>query len=121
MIRGHNTDQNFQDGVVHIYTVRNIAKPGNRPVDGIKRKHTLRYEERTVGVTRYESAMQNNAQVVRLLRCPRLPDVSSKDIAVPIDGTQYHIRQVQYPMDAPMCMDLSLTKVVSVYEIADNP
>jgi len=114
MLQSKPTNQAFSDGLVRIYAVTNAAEPGKKPVDRLTIKHNLRYEQRTVGVTRYYAAMQANVQVQSVLRCPRRSDVSTQDVAVPIDGRQYRIVQVQYPPDVmPPCMDLTLEEVAA--------
>ena len=67
---------------------------------------------------RFWTAMQAHAKVEQLLRVPRVSTISTQDIAIPIDGEQYKIIQIQYPQDVePPCMDLSLERVDSDYEI----
>jgi len=114
--------QTFNDGVVNIYTVDNIATPGNKPKDGLKqppKAEALRYEERIVGMGRFWTAKQDHAQIDRIIRTPRLENVSSQDVAIPIDGKQYKIKQIQYvPNVEPASMDLSLERVEAVYEFS---
>lgn len=114
--------QTFNDGVANIYSVGNIASPGNMPKDVLKLKvGPLRYKERTVGMSRFWTAIQTNAKIGRLLRMQRLDSVSTLDIAIPIDGKQYKIVQIQYPEDAdPPVMDLSLERLDAVYDITDS-
>lgn len=109
---------NYNDGLVRIYRVENISEPGNMPKDGISRKYTLRYKERTVGLDRYYKALNANVKVSYVLRCGLLRDVSTQDIAIPNDGKQYRIVQIQYPEDAtPPAMDLTLEEVKTAYDI----
>ncbi len=113
--------QTFNDGVVSIYTVGNIATAGNMPKEGLtlKFEKPLPYEERTVGMGRYWAAMQNQVKVQQMLRVQRINNLSTQDVAIPIDGEQYKIVQVQYPKDVePPCMDLSLERLVAEYDIA---
>lgn len=112
------TTQSFKDGVVKIYMVTNISLPGNMPKDGLVLKNSLRYDERTVGMGRFWAAMQAQVKVGQLLRMPRLSAISIQDIAIPNDGEQYKIIQMQY-IDGvePPSMDLSLERVDSAYEI----
>lgn len=112
--------QSFKDGVVSIYSVGNIAEPGNMPKEGLILKvGLLRYEERTVGMGRFWSAMQNQARIDMVLRAPRIRSVSTQDIAIPNDGKQYEIKQVQYPPDVePPVMDLSLERIDADYDIS---
>ena len=111
--------QTFNDGVVNIYTVGNIAPAGNMPKEGLTLKVSpLRYEERVVGMGRFWTAKQVNARIDRIIRVPRVDGVSSQDVAIPIDGEQYEIKQVQYPPDIePPSMDLSLERLVQAYDI----
>lgn len=111
-----NKTQTFNDGLVYICSVENTAEAGNMPKEGLAAKGKLRYSERTVGINRYYTAMQNNVKIDRVIRCPRLEMVSTQNIAC-INGDQYNIRQIQYPEDImPKVMDLSLEKVVQEYD-----
>lgn len=114
--------QTFNDGVANIYSVGNIACPGGMPKDGLQLKVAyLRYKERTVGMSRFWTAMQVNAKIGRLLRMPRVTDVSTQDVVILTDGEQYKIVQVQYPEDVyPPVMDLSLERIDAAYDIAGN-
>src|SRR5690554_5496111 len=91
--------ETFNDGIVKLYEVTNIAEPGNMPKEGLQLKGTLRYKERTVGMGRYWTAMQANSRITYLLRVPQLRNISSQDVAIPNDGKQYKIVQIQYPED----------------------
>lgn len=103
--------ERFNDGVVKVYAVTNAAPPGGKPVEALALKQTLRYKERTVGLTRYYAALQANVRVQYVLRCLRVPGVSTQDVAIPNDGKQYKIAQVQYPEDVtPPVMDLTLVR-----------
>ena len=109
--------QTFNDGIVNIYTVGNIASPGDMAKQGLSLKCTLRYDSKTVGIKRFYSALQNNIELIKLVRVHYIADVSMHDVAV-INGQQYEIVQVQYPKEIfPKCMDLSLRKVVQNYAI----
>lgn len=110
--------QAFNDGIVKIYEVTNTAQDGGMPVECLALKQTLRYKERTVGLSRFWAVAQANVRVSYVLRCPRLRDVSAQDIAVPNDGKQYRIVLMQYPEDIdPPVMDLTLEELNPVYDI----
>lgn len=110
--------QNYNDGVVKIYSVGNIAKPGKKPVEALTLKGALKYEERTIGMARFYAAMQNQVSIKYILRCPRVRSVSTQDVAIPNDGKQYRIVQIQYPKDVePPSMDLTLEELSPVYDI----
>ena len=111
--------QRFNSGTVRIYTVTNSAEDGAKPVETLTLVQKLRYHERTVGLTRYYEALQANVRVQYVLRCPRLTSVSTQDVAIPNDGRQYRIVQVQYPEDVqPPVMDLTLEEVAATYGIS---
>lgn len=111
--------QSFPDGVVKIYTVGDISEPGDMAKEGLVMKESLRYEERTVGLTRFYAAMQNNVKVAFVLRCPLVRSVSTSDVAVMPDLVQFEIKQVQYPKDqAPPAMDLTLERLGEPHAIS---
>lgn len=117
----HDITQPFNSGVVKIYAVANIAAPGYAPRMALKEKVTLRYEEMRLGINRYYQAMQNNIQIERVIRCPRWGDVTNQDVAITEDGKQYRIDLIQSVDDVyPACIDVSLTKIEQVFEVAED-
>jgi hypothetical protein len=112
--------QPFNDGVLTVYTVGNIADPGNMPKDGLTPKFSSKipYEERTVGVTRFYAAKQEQSTVNQVLRIPRINGMSQSDKVTLIDGEQYDIVQIQFINDIePPSMDLSLQLRSVKYDI----
>ena len=112
--------QSFPDGVVSIYKVGDVALPGDMPIDGLVLQQTLRYKERTVGLNRFYSALQNNIKVDFVIRCPEVRGLSEKAtdilVAILIDDQQYKVMQIQYIEDAqPPSMDLTLERVGEPY------
>jgi len=112
--------QPFNDGIVAIYGISSTADPGEAPVDKLTFKESLRFNRRTVGVQRQYLAMQVNARIDYLLRCPYRRDVSTFDVAIPtLDGQQYRITAVQVPEDIqPPVMDLTLEKLEAYYGLS---
>lgn len=109
--------QTFNDGIVEIFAVGNIAAPGDMPKDGLTRKETLRFHRRTIGIVRYYTAMQANQRVDAVLRCPFRAAVSAQDVAL-FEGQQYKIKLVQRPEDiVPPVMDLTLERLGKAYAI----
>lgn len=111
--------QTFNDGVLTVYEVGNIAPIGDRPKEGLIQKFSsLPYEEKTVGVTRFIANKQDQSIIEQLLRIPRVNGIAREDVVIPIDGEQYYIKQVQSVNDVePRCLALSLEKVVTKYDI----
>lgn len=109
--------QTFNDGVVKIFSVRNVAEPGDAPKKKLSYKQRLRYTERIVGIKRFWTAKQAQAEIDLLLRVPKLRNISTQDIAIPNDGEQYKIVHIQFP-EGKNVMDLSLERLVQKYEVA---
>ena len=112
--------QSFNDGLVGIYKVGDVALSGDMPQEGLILKQSLRYKERTVGLNRYYSASQNNIKVDSVIRCPEVRGLSEKTtdilVAIPVDGQQYKVVQIQYIEDAkPPSMDLTLERLGEDY------
>ena len=115
--------QSFPDGLVSIYKVGDVALPGDMPSEGLILKNSLRYKERTVGLSRFYSAMQNNIKVDAVIRCPEVRGLSERAtdilVAILIDGLQYEVKQIQYIEDArPPSMDLTLERVGVDYAVS---
>ena len=112
--------QTFNSGTAQFYSVENIAPPGALPKDGIRYKGTLRYDERTVGIKRYYTAMQSNTRVDALIRCPRREEITPQDVTV-LRGLQSRVVQIQYPKEAvPPVMDISLERLGKLYDVRDS-
>lgn len=114
----NNITQSFNDGVVTIYSVENSAPPGYRPAESLTRKVALRYAEQRLGINRLYMSRQNQAEIERVLRVPRVESISNQDVAVTETGKQYRIDYAQSVADVwPPSLDLSLTKVEQEYEV----
>ena len=115
--------QTFNDGVLTVYEVTNIAPLGDRAKPGLKSmfNNSIPYEERTVGITRFVANKQEQSIIEQLLRIPRVNGIARENVVIPLDGEQYRIEQVQTINDVePRCLDLSLEKVVVKYDIAGD-
>lgn len=112
--------QTFNDGLCAVYAVTNDAQPGNMPHRQLTlRTGPLRFSKRTVGMSRFWQGKQAGATIDMLIRVQRVPGISTHDIAVLHDGTQFSIEQIQEPEDVvPPAMDLSLQRVVVLMDFA---
>ena len=110
--------QTFNDGILTVYAVGNIALPGTQPKQGLTKKvGPLRFEERIVGMGRFWDASQSNVKISQILRTPRINSVSTQDVVL-ANGEQFKILQIQYIPDVePKSMDLSLERTVAKYDI----
>lgn len=103
--------QNFNDGMVTIYTVMDGAASGYRPEPDLTPLVTLCYQERKLGIKRYYSAKQNQIHVERVIRVPKPGtfEINSQNVAETEDGNRYRIDLVQLVPDVwPPCQDLTL-------------
>ena len=109
----------FNDGIVDIYTVDNIADVGDMPKDGLVSKYqALRFEYQTIGVRRNYEAMQADVKLSELIQIPMHRDISSQDVAI-INGKQYRIEQVQHDNGTrPSSSKLSLSRLEEEYDIS---
>lgn len=113
--------QDFNSGLVKIYSVENVAPPGYKPVEKLVYKLTLRYDEQRLGIQRYYSGQQNQTQIERVIRAPRVGRVSNQDVAITEDGHKYRIDLVQVVMEVyPPSMDLTLARLDQDYELDDE-
>ena len=48
----------FDDGILTIYKIENIGKPGFKPVPGLSKKESFYFGYDTLGITRYYTALQ---------------------------------------------------------------
>lgn len=109
--------QQYNDGAVKIYTVTDSAKPGYQPVEKPKLKYTLHFENRALGIKRIYMSRQQQAQIVKVIRVPRV-DISPQDIAITHDEKQYRIDTVQDVMGVyPPSLDLSLKVIEQKLEV----
>ena len=118
---GSEITQSYNDGVVTVYAVTDTARPGYQPKPALTPKVTLRYEEQRLGIQRFYSGKQNQVELERVIRTPRLACVSSQDVAVTEDGRQYRNDMVQSVPDIwPAPMDLTLARVTQHYDVSKS-
>lgn len=103
--------QNYNDGVVKIYTETDNAGSGFMPSPRRDLVVTLAYQERRLGIKRYYDAKQNQIHIERVIR---LPDpgggsISTQNTVETEDGNRYRIDLIQVVPDVfPPSLDLSL-------------
>lgn len=118
----HKVTQSFNDGLVTIYNTKDIAKPGYTPVIQLAtKKASLRYEEKRLGINRYNSALQNQVEIERVIRSPRMDGITTQDVAITEDGRQYTITMIQTTENIyPPSMDISLTRIDQMMEVPNE-
>lgn len=114
----------FNDGIADIYTVQNAAEPGDRPVDKLMNRRSVRFAFRTVGAVRFYIAKQVDVQIDRTILIPKGVHVSPQDVVIipteQVDaGAQYDVMQVQPKTDTkPHTVLLTLRRRAESYDIA---
>ena len=108
----HEINQDYNDGIVTIYSVSDAAQPGYKPEKKLEVKAKLRYAERRVGIQRYYEARQNQVQVERVIRVQRGIAITNQDEAETEDGKRYAVEQVQ-TVDGvwPPSLDITLAAI----------
>lgn len=103
--------QTYNDGMAVILKCTDLGDPGDAPNLVYTEADKLCFESRTVGASRFYQAMQLNIRADLLLRFPRRDHVTIHD-RIRIGGTDYTIRQIQYPAEVrPRSMDLTLEAI----------
>lgn len=113
----NDISQPYNDGTVKIYTVTDGAQPGYQPKVTLQLKYTLQFEERALGINRIYLSRQSQAEILRVLRVPRV-NISPQDVAITHDGHAYEISTVQLAKDVyPASLDISLKKLTHDLEV----
>lgn len=109
----NDISQNFNSGVIGIFSVEDVAEIGHQPKLKLTKKLSSMYEEQRLGINRLYLSRQNLAEIVRVVRVPRAPfPISSQDVAQTEDGQRYRIDAVQIVEGChPAAMDISLRAV----------
>ena len=89
----------FDDGILTIYSVENIAEPGDMPVTGLVEKASFYFGYETVGINRFYTALQVNRQIESVVHIPGWNDIGATDICVLENGKQYAMPQIQPTLD----------------------
>lgn len=108
----------FNDGIVGIYKVENVAPDGDKPCEKLVLYNRYCFADKTVGFNRYYEAMQYNVQISRNILVPVNDFTINTQMVAVIGDTQYTIVQVQTAKDTrPPHLILSLSEVEMNYEI----
>ena len=109
--------QQYNDGIVKIYSVNDAAEPGYQPKEQLQLKFSLAFEERALGINRLYLSRQNNAEIRKVVRVQRV-NISSQDVAITQDGIQYRVDTVQAVQGVyPPSLDLSLKAIEQKFEV----
>lgn len=112
----------YDDGILSLYDLRDVAEPGNMPDERLVLVQTAFFGFRVVGYGRYYAALGANQQVDLLVRTPEpLPSVRVGMYCILEDGFQYRVDNVQRVTDddgLPVT-DLSLFRLEELFDVAE--
>lgn len=113
----HEVTQPFNDGIVTICEVKDVAKPGYQPVKKLSETLRLRFAEQRLGINRLYQSRQNQVEIERVIRVPNAGEITNQNMAA-IAGKQYRIDTVQKVMEVyPPCLDLALVRIEQGCEV----
>ena len=114
---GKDISQTYNSGAVGIFRVTDAAVPGLQPVEKLRLKYHLRYDEQYLGINRVYMSRQQREEIRRLIRVPKA-GVSVHDVAITEDGAIYRINTVQVPEGVyPPSLDLALVENTAKVEV----
>ena len=105
--------QQFNSGTIGVFSTEDVAEVGYQPRLKLKKKLSARYEEQRLGINRLYLSRQNLAEIIRVVRVPRMPvSISNQDVAQTEDGQYYRIDTAQVVEGSyPASLDISLRAV----------
>ena len=119
----------FDDGIVGIYVLSNIAEAGKKPVKGLTQVEQLYFGYDVLGLNRYYTALQAHQQIAAVINVPGwITAEPNKHIAViadaegQFDDDQYTIRLSQ-PMtdeDGLRITKLTLERIGESYAVVPD-
>lgn len=113
----HEISQSYPDGMVEIFSSSDGANPGYQPVIVATKKIRLHFEERILGINRLYLGRQNQVEIKRVIRVPRVA-ISTQDLAKTHDGQWFRVDSVQNVKDVwPASLDLTLVAVRQKIEV----
>lgn len=88
----------FGDGVTHIFKMKDMSEPGDRPCLKPVLYHKYGFDYKTIGSRRKYDAMQAEVQIDEMISIPMDREIHDLDIFV-ICGQQFEVKQIQHKQD----------------------
>ena len=111
----------FDDGILSVYSVEDVANPGAMPVSGLAIKDQYYYGYDQIGITRYYAALQATQQVDAVVNIPGWNNVRNTDVVILQDHpeVQYQVNLVQPTFDENglRIMKLTLERMSQTYDV----
>ena len=110
----------FDDGIVRIYELKNVADNGDKPKYKLSPKESFYFGFDVLGLTRYYTALSAKTELAHVINVPGWGSISPQDIAVMEDGAQYRIPFIQPVLDDNnlRITRLSLERILEDYDFA---
>ena len=107
-----------REGILKLYTLENIAEPGEMPVEKLKPIGQAYYRKRTVGYGRFYAALGANQQIDMIVRIYNTfpPEYGVRWFVSFDDGEQFRVDAVQEIVDEG-CLDLTLVRLEDFYDV----
>ena len=114
----------YNDGILTVYSVENIAEPGLKPEPKLTEKARYYYGYATLGITRYYTALEANQEVSAVVCIPDWNDVKNTDVVIMDEQPEitYRVVFVQPETDENglRIMRLTLERISETYEIPET-
>lgn len=112
----------YDDGILKIYRVENVAEAGKKPVLKLYFKGRYYYHQETLGYGRYYAALNAGQRISAVFAVPGWEDIQAEDICVPEDGQQYKVQITQRAKDEDgiQMTRITLERLGETYGIAEN-
>ena len=111
----------FDDGIVKIYEIGNIAARGKEPKEGLVAYESFFFGYDTLGINRYYTALQANQQIEAVINIPGWNQINAANhVAVMENGDQFRVQMVQTMLDEDglRITKLSLERLVNRYAVS---
>lgn len=112
----------FDDGILKLYQVENIAAAGMKPKNGLVYMASHYFGFETVGYSRYYTALQAKNQITNLVHVWEDRSIMPDQVCVLEDGLQYKVSFVQHAKnDQGLAFTrLTLERLGEAYEFKED-
>lgn len=112
----------FDDGILKICKVENIARSGMKPVEGLELKSEHYFEFETIGLTRHYEAKRANTKISNVVKIWQDRNIVCEDVCILEDEQQYRCELVQHTFneDGLPITRITLERLGEKYVAAEN-
>ena len=113
----------LDSGICTVYEVKNVAPPGGMPRTALVQKHQSWYAELNFETAPKDTAMQEVVETSARIRVLQNRSITNHNVVILADGEQYEVTRAYHGTDEESgepITDLTLTKVVTPYDIAES-